>query len=113
LKLLAVKLFRSEQFIRLGFFVGGTVGMDGSGLDRFIQAAGKSFGQLGSGGIAGGDSGTQFFLNGFQFADSGTVAEVRFFAGGQTFDGRLGMRHIHFSFILYKYKKLLQTTTDY
>ena len=87
------KLLGSEQFVRLGFFVGSAVGVDGTGLDRFVQTAAELAGEFGGGGISGGDSGAKFLFNGFELADAGAVAKVRLLAGAKTLDSRFGVSH--------------------
>ena len=93
LRISAENLLGGKQFVSLGFFVGSAVGMDGSSLDRFVEAAAELAGEFGGGSITGGNGSAEFLFNGFEFADAGTVAEVSLFAGSQTFDGRFGMGH--------------------
>ena len=107
-----VKLLGSEQFVSLRFFVGSAVGMDGTGFDRFIQTAGESFCQFSGGSIAGGDSCAEFFLNGFQFADTGAIAEIGFLLVARRLTADLVCAIFNFP-SFYVNKNFIQSMTDY
>jgi hypothetical protein len=90
-----------QQFVSLGLLVGNPIGMDGTDLGGLVQTAAKLLAEFGSGiFFAGGHSSAELLLDGFEFADAGTVAEVRLFAGAQTFQSRFGVSH----FLLPSYK---------
>ena len=66
--------------------------MDGADLGGLVQTAAELLAEFG-GGIffTGGDSSAEFLFDGFKLADAGTVAEIRLFAGAQTFQSRFGV----------------------
>ena len=84
--------------------------MDGAEFCSFVEDACKLAGELCGGSIIGFDSGAKFLLDGFDFADTGAVAQIGLAAGADALDGGLHVCHSVVSLIcIFNFVKKMQS----
>ena len=79
------KLLGNNKFVGLGFLAGSAIGRDDTDLGSLVQTADKGTAEFIDLSIASFNSGAQFLFQSFELTESGTVAEISFSAGPQTF----------------------------